>query len=121
MKNFFALLSIIFMASCAPQPPLFVGTGVINGKPVELQTKICFLNECPPKAKGWLLLVAGEEMGILYLDGKADDGRQEFFPLETKYGVFDAISELNMSTSYTVKFSITLNGEYVGTVVGSVN
>lgn len=121
MTRFFAVLAIILLASCASQPPLFVGTGIIDGKPVELQAQIYFKNEGPIKAKGWSLFVAGEEMGVLYLDGEAVDGQQELLPLETKYGVFDGIAELNRSTTYSVKFSITLNDEYIGTVVGSLN
>ena len=121
MVKFFAVLLVVFAASCASQPPLFVGTGIIDGKPVELQTQIYLKSEGPVKAMGWSLIVAGEEMGVLYLDGEAVDGKQELLPLKTKYGIFDGISETNRSTTYSIKFNMTLNDEYIGTVVGSLN
>jgi hypothetical protein len=95
----------------------------MNDKPVEF--KVREYTENGIVLDGWLLFVNGEELGVLRFDGKptgpTSRSTVEFLPLKTKYGEFDMVQVKNLNISgVTDTFTITLNGEYVATVSGTV-
>ena len=95
----------------------------MNGKPVEFM--VSEYAENGMVLDGWILSVNGQELGILKFGGEPTGpiSRQvfEFKPLATKYGVFDAqqVRNLNLA-AMTDTFTITLDGNYVGTVSGTI-
>ena len=70
-----------------------------------------------------MLIVNGEELGVLLYDGKPIKTRTglkvEYLPLVTKYGEFDMVHKMDISLpSVLDTYTITLNGKYVATVSG---
>lgn len=119
-KLMFAALCLALSACAAHQ---VAGTGFMSGKPAEF--KVREYTENGVLLDGWMLIINGEEMGILRFDGKptgpVSRTTVEFKPLTTKYGVFDMVLVKNLNLAGTTDtFTITLDGEYVATVSGTV-
>ena len=119
MKSFLSALLLLALTACAADQ--MAGTGIINGKPSEF--KVRGYTENGLVLEGWMLIVDGEELGILRFDGQRTGrfSRQkiDYVPLNTKYGVFDAVQEVNVNIdAVTDTFTISLNGEYVATIYG---
>ena len=120
MRNF-VFLGLVFamLTSCSEYET--AGTGFINNSPTEIILREAINNGI--KLEGYVLVVDGEELGVLELDGKpiTEDWKitNQFKPLSTRYGTFDAVQTTNLNiASSTMVFKITLDGKYVATVAG---
>ena len=115
MKKIFAVLMMMFLASCST--PTVVGTGIISGKPVEITIKE---KGDGLKLGGYALIIDGEELGVLAVETREMGFEQqivEFTEINTRYGTFDAVSVSNFSLfSATETFKITLDGKYIGSI-----
>ena len=115
-----AILMIILLAGC--EDFKMASTGALKGKLADFELTS---EEKNLVLEGWNLRINGEDLGLLKFDNKSTGSvtnrTQQFEPLKTKYGTFDAVGESSFdgSRSLTV-VRITLDGEYVATVSGPI-
>jgi len=118
-KNFLFGLILMAVASCSEYE--VAGTGFINNTPSEFIVREATNGV---KLEGYTLILNGEELGVLELDGKptTKDSKitNQFKQLKTKYGVFDAVQTVNLHINTTMIFRITLDGKYVATISGNL-